>query len=50
MPRATKVLLGIGSDAGIKVWLNGKLVHEKCAIRPVHPDEDVVPVRRRKKN
>jgi CubicO group peptidase (beta-lactamase class C family) len=44
VPHATKALLGIGSDDGVKVWLNGKLVHEKWAIRPVHPDEDIVPV------
>jgi CubicO group peptidase (beta-lactamase class C family) len=44
VPRATRALLGIGSDDGVKVWLNGKLVHERWAIRPVHPDEDVVPV------
>jgi len=44
VPRATRALLGIGSDDGVKVWLNGKLVHERWAIRPVQPDEDVVPV------
>jgi hypothetical protein len=31
VPRATRVLLGIGSDDGIKIWLNGKLVHEKAS-------------------
>src|SRR6185503_12577282 len=44
LPTATKGLLGIGSDDAIKVWLNGKLVHENWAIRATTPDDDVVPV------
>jgi CubicO group peptidase (beta-lactamase class C family) len=43
MPAATQGLLGIGSDDAVKVWLNGKLIHDKWAVRPVTPDEDVVP-------
>lgn len=42
MPAATSALLGIGSDDAVKVWLNGKLIHEKWANRPVTPDDDVV--------
>ena len=41
---STTVLLGIGSDDGVKVWLNGKLVHENWIGRPVKEDDDIVPV------
>ena len=43
-PEATKEMLAIGSDDGVKVWLNGKLVHEKWALRPARVDDDLVPV------
>ena len=36
--------LAVGSDDGIKVWLNGKLVHDNWAARGVTKDEDLVPV------
>lgn len=36
------VTLTLGSDDGIKAWLNGELVHEQMAIRPVVQDSDKV--------
>ncbi len=39
-----KVLLGVGSDDGIKIWLNGKLVHQNWAGRAIRKDDDTVPV------
>jgi CubicO group peptidase (beta-lactamase class C family) len=48
MPDKTKGLLGIGSDDGVKAWLNGKLIHENWTGRPPRPDDDVVPVEFRK--
>ncbi len=36
--------LGLGSDDGIKVWLNGKLVHENWVARAVRTDDDLVPL------
>jgi isopenicillin-N N-acyltransferase like protein len=36
--------LGIGSDDAVKVWLNGKLVHENWTGRGVRLDDDLVPV------
>src|SRR5580765_4894848 len=36
--------LGIGSDDAVKVWLNGKLIHENWVDRPARTDDDVVPV------
>lgn len=44
MPEETRAVLGIGSDDCIKIWLNGKLVHEKRGGRGVVPDNDRVPV------
>ncbi len=37
-----------GSDAGIKMWLNGKLVHSGSADRRVAPGDDRCPVRMQK--
>ena len=34
------VLFGAGSDDGIDVWLNGKLIHSNDSIRAVNPDQD----------
>jgi CubicO group peptidase (beta-lactamase class C family) len=44
MPAKTKAILGIGSDDAVKVWLNGKLVHDHWSARACQPDEDIVPV------
>lgn len=35
--------ISVGSDDGIKVWLNGKLIHENKAMRGVMKDEDIIP-------
>jgi len=48
MAEEKRVLLGIGSDDAVKVWLNGKLVHENWVQRPCTPDSDLVPVTFRK--
>jgi hypothetical protein len=39
-----KARLEIGSDDGIKVWLNGQVVHANNATRGVNPGEDKVEV------
>lgn len=36
-----KVIVGIGSDDGIKLYLNGRLVHQNWIGRPTTPDEDI---------
>ncbi len=36
--------LWLGSDDGVKVWLNGVLVHENSAWRPVIKDQDKIPI------
>ncbi|MBN1555345.1 MAG: prolyl oligopeptidase family serine peptidase [Phycisphaerae bacterium] len=40
-PEASKGLLTFGSDDGIKVWLNGKLVHSMHLGRGIVQDEDL---------
>jgi len=42
MENPEKILVGIGSDDGVKVFLNGKLVHSNMVARGLTPDEDMV--------
>ncbi len=44
---AGKALLSVGSDEGIRVWLNGKLVLQRDGLRSAVPDEDQVDVEMR---
>src|ERR1035441_7120160 len=44
LPEKTKGVLGLGSDDAVKVWLNGKLVHENWIGRACTPDDDLVPL------
>jgi hypothetical protein len=39
-----KVRLELGSDDGVKVWLNGKIVHANNVTRPCSPGQDKVDV------
>ncbi|KPL23965.1 MAG: hypothetical protein AMJ75_04785 [Phycisphaerae bacterium SM1_79] len=48
MPEDRIGALGIGSDDGVKVWLNGELVHENWLYREVVSDNDRVPITFRK--
>jgi len=43
-PQATAATLEIGSDDGIKVWLNGRVVHTHNVSRAVRPGDDKVKV------
>ncbi len=43
-PAAGTVLLGLGSDDAIEVWLNGKVVHSNWVMGPLAQDQDLVPV------
>lgn len=38
--KTTPVILHIGSDDGVKVWVNGKQVHANNAGRPLNPGQD----------
>jgi CubicO group peptidase (beta-lactamase class C family) len=44
-PSASNVILSVGSDDGIKVWHNGKLVHDNWTPRGVQKDNDLVPLK-----
>lgn len=41
---ARGAVLELGSDDGIKVWLNGEVVHANNATRPCVPNQDKAPV------
>lgn len=43
-PKAGRALLTMGCDDGIKVWLNGKLIHNKMGFRSMTVDQDYVEV------
>jgi dienelactone hydrolase len=43
-PGAGKALLSIGSSDGVRVWLNGRLVHSWDGLRSSTPDEDQIGV------
>ena len=47
-PDETDAWLGIGSDDGLKVWLNGELVNDQWVARTSRLDDDVVPLRLKK--
>ena len=46
-PADQSLLVGLGSDDAVRVWLNGALVHEQFVARPVQMDEDLFPVQLR---
>ncbi len=43
-PNEQKAQLELGSDDGVKVWLNGQLVHANNAVRPTECGQDKAPV------
>jgi hypothetical protein len=43
-PRSLKTHLLLGSDDGVRVWLNDALIHSNPAYRGAYPDQDKVPV------
>jgi tetratricopeptide (TPR) repeat protein len=42
-PEKQRVAILLGSNDGVRLWLNGQLVHENPAARPATPGEDAVP-------
>ena len=42
-PKATKLAILLGSDDQVRLWLNGKQIHEHLIIRRAVPDDDAVP-------
>ncbi len=47
-PAATDAWLGLGSDDGVKIWLNGQLGSDRWIRRMSRLDDDVVPLRLKK--
>jgi hypothetical protein len=47
-PRETEAWLGLGSDDGVKLWLNGELVHDQWVRRPSRLDDEIVPLHLKK--
>jgi hypothetical protein len=43
-PEDRKAQLLIGSDDGVRIWLNDKLIHTNPAYRGAYPDQDRIPV------
>jgi len=43
-PKEQKAQLELGSDDGVKVWLNGQLVHANNVVRPAEAGQDKAPV------
>ncbi len=39
-----RVKIGLGTNDGVKMWVNGKLVHKNIIGRPALPNEDVITV------
>lgn len=49
-PEATSGAILLGSDDGVKVWLNGEVVHSNNVDRGEVADQDVAPIRLRQGN
>ncbi len=47
-PEERDAWLGIGSDDGLRIWLNGEQVNDKWIARTSRLDDDVVPLRLKK--
>ena len=47
-PEEADAWLGIGSDDGLRIWLNGEPVNDRWIARPSRLDDDVVPLRLKK--
>lgn len=45
---AKRVIVGLGSDDSVRVWLNGELIHSKWAGRPLIVDQDLFTAKLRK--
>lgn len=44
MPEAKTIQFGLGSNDGIRVWINGKLVLDKLVARRAVPNDDIISV------
>ena len=44
LPEAKVLKFGVGSNDGVRVWINGKLVLDRKVLRPAVPNEDQISV------
>ncbi|MDQ6480081.1 DUF4838 domain-containing protein [Dyadobacter sp. LHD-138] len=44
LPAAKTMKFGVGSNDGVKVWINGKLVLDRMLLRPALPNDDEISV------
>jgi CubicO group peptidase (beta-lactamase class C family) len=42
--KEVKKILSVGSDDGVRIWHNGKLIHDNWIPRGVNKDDDLVPI------
>ena len=42
--KEVKAFLSVGSDDGIRIWHNGKLIHDNWIPRGINKDDDLVPI------
>ncbi len=42
-PEERETVMLVGSDDGVRIWLNGELIHTNPAYRGAYPDQDLVP-------
>jgi hypothetical protein len=50
LKQAGKIKIGLGSNDGVKLWINGVLVHTNKTARKAVPNQDIVKVNMRKGN
>jgi hypothetical protein len=43
-PKARTAKFGVGSNDGVKVWINGKVVLDRKVLRPAKPNEDLIDI------
>jgi hypothetical protein len=48
LKQAGKIKIGLGSNDGVKLWVNGELVHTNKTTRIAEPNQDIITVNMRK--
>jgi hypothetical protein len=48
MPEEKKIILGVGSDDAVKIWINGNLIHSNWVARGLLIDSDLIHVKLKK--
>jgi len=48
LKQAGKIKIGVGSNDGVKLWINGKLVHNNQTARKAEPNQDILTINLKK--